>query len=85
MPDNAFGVPARMGDPGSRHTAVTPSNTVPLTNRPRALYCLTGGNLALRDDAGTDVTYPVVAGQILPFRAAFVLATGTTAACVGWD
>lgn len=43
------------------------------------------GRAYLRDAAGVEVTYTVQDGQILPFRAARVLATGTTAASiVGW-
>lgn len=71
--------------PADRHFAIAPSDTVDITPRPRALYCQTGGNLRLRDAAGTDLTYAVTAGQTIPFRAARVLLTGTTATVFGWD
>lgn len=71
--------------PADRHVAITASDTVDITPRPRAIYCQTAGNLRLRDSAGTELTYAVTAGQTLPFRAARVMLTGTTATVFGWD
>jgi hypothetical protein len=39
----------------------------------------------LEDEAGNALTYFVQAGQIIPFRAVKVRATGTTATVFGWD
>jgi hypothetical protein len=40
--------------------------------------------VAIRDEGGTDITYPLTDGQILPFRGVRILSTGTTATIVGW-
>ena len=68
--------------PSSRPLAIAPSNTVPLAATPKALYIGTGGTVVLRTASGAaDVTFKNLAsGQILPVRAQFVRATGTTAA-----
>lgn len=73
-----------LDSPGAEHFAIVPADGADLAVRPRVLYVLTDGNLALRDSVGTVLTYPVVAGQILPFSAVGVEATGTTATVVGW-
>lgn len=67
--------------PSSHPVAITPSNTVPLATTPKALYIGTGGTVVLRTASGAaDVTFKNLAsGQILPVRAQFVRATGTTA------
>lgn len=68
--------------PSSNPLAVVPSDAVPLVVTPKALYIGTGGTLVLRTASGAaDVTFTNLAsGQILPVRAQFVRATGTTAA-----
>jgi hypothetical protein len=71
--------------PGIRHYAITPSDTADLPRRPRALRVQTSGNLVLSDEAGTSITYAVIAGDVLPFRPIRVMATGTTASVVGWE
>lgn len=68
----------------TNHYAVTPSDAVDLPQRPRAFCILTDGNVVVRDHGGVDVTYPVFAGQVIPFRAVRVLATGTTATLAAW-
>ena len=73
-----------LSDVATLHVAITPSDSTDLPIRPRALYCIASGNVAIRDEAGTDITYPVVVGQIFPFRPVRVLATGTTATVVSW-
>lgn len=71
--------------PAGRHYTVVPSDTVDLPVRPRALYVEGAGNAVLSDGT-TTVTYSaLVAGQVLPFRAMRVLATGTTASLVAWS
>lgn len=60
--------------------AVTPHDTDELAQVTRELYVGTGGNLALELKHGDTVTLNNVAdGSRLPYRAAKVLATGTTA------
>lgn len=71
--------------PADIHYAITPSDTVDLPRRPRALRVQTAGNLVVRDAAGTNITYPVTAGEVFVFRGVRVLATGTTATVVGWE
>ena len=72
-----------LDSPATRHAAVTPDDDADLPVKPRALYILTDGNLAVRAGA-VDITYPVFAGQVFPFRGVRVLETGTTATCVAW-
>ena len=76
---------AQRGDtvdfPATRLRAVTPSDSVDLDYIPKALYVGTGGNvsiIALEDSAAVTLTN-VAAGTIIPIRAKFVRATGTTA------
>lgn len=85
MPDNFQTAAKGIEAPATRHFTITPSNTVDMANRPRAIYVSVGGNLALRDELGVDVTYAVTAGQVILFRAVRVLATGTTATVIGWE
>jgi hypothetical protein len=69
-------------DPASTAFAVTPHDSNELGTLSRALYVGTGGALVLRCiDSAADVTFKnLAAGQILPVRAQYVRATGTTAA-----
>jgi hypothetical protein len=69
--------------PATRHYAITAADS-DLAVRPRALYVLTDGDLVLRDEQGTDITYPVTAGSVLTIRAIQVRAA-STATVVGWD
>ena len=85
MTDRFEGFAKGLGSPADRHFQITPSNTADIVPRPRALFCQTAGNLRLRDAAGIELTYAVSAGQIIPFRAARVMLTGTTATVFGWD
>ncbi|MCL4068994.1 hypothetical protein M3484_20770 [Pseudomonas sp. GX19020] len=73
--------------PGMRHRTITPSDTVDLAvsgERPRVIICTAAGNVSIRDDAGTVITYALSAGQILLFSPCRVMATGTTGTVVGW-
>jgi len=74
-----------LSSPGMRHFAITPSDTAYLPTRPRAIYCNVAGDAVIRDEAGTDATYALNAGQVIPFRGVRVLVTGTTATRVGWE
>jgi hypothetical protein len=73
-----------MESPASHHFTIAPQDGVDLPVRPRVLRVLTAGDLALRDASGSVITYPVQAGEVLPFSAIGVEATGTTATVVGW-
>lgn len=68
--------------PATRAVAVVPHDSTPLTDIPKALYVGTGGDIAMRGVGGSaDPMWKNVAnGTVLPFRAQFVRATGTTAA-----
>ena len=83
MADRFEGTSSGISGPATRHYAITPANS-DMAVRPRALYVTVSGDLVLRDEAGTDVTYAVTAGQVITFRALQVR-TGTTATVVGWD
>lgn len=85
MTDNFAGFAASLTSPGEIHYMVTPSDTSDLDPRPRALKCVAAGNVAIRDVTGTDIVYPMEAGEVLEFRAIRVLATGTTATVVAWE
>lgn len=70
--------------PVTHHMTITPQNGVDLPVRPRVLRVLTAGDLVLRDEAGTVITYAVEAGETLGFSAVGIEATGTTATVAGW-
>ncbi len=67
--------------PATRAVAVTPHDSNPITDVPKALYVGTGGTITMRGIGTTDTVWKNVAsGSVLPFRARYVRATGTTAA-----
>lgn len=68
---------------GAVHFAITPDDGNDLSVRPRYLWCNSAGTVMLRDQLGTDLSYMVSAGQVLPFSPVRVLATGTTATVYG--
>lgn len=84
MADRFANVADTVDQQARRHFAIEPSDTVNLTERPKAIFCKTDGTIVLRDEAGTDVGYPMTAGQVLPFRPVRVLATGTSGTYVAW-
>lgn len=66
--------------PATRVQAVTPHDTDPLTDIPKALYVGSGGTIVVQGTSGGDAAFANVAdGSVLPVRARFVRATGTTA------
>jgi hypothetical protein len=66
--------------PSRNAFAVVPSDAIPLSPLPKALFVGGAGTVTLRTiDSAADVTLSVQAGQILPLRAAYVRSTGTTA------
>jgi hypothetical protein len=83
--DNPFSDHLRgLDSPAACHFAITPQDGVDLPVRPRVLRVLSAGDLAVRDEEGTGVTYAVTAGETLPFSAVGIEATGTTASVAGW-
>lgn len=70
--------------PATSHFAITPQDGADLPLRPRVLRVVAGGDLAIRDAAGTVIVYPVASGETLVFSAAGIEATGTTATVAGW-
>ena len=81
MADQFSGVVDSVSAPARRAVAVVPHDTTPLAEVPKALFVGTGGSIAMRGaGGGADAVWKNVAdGTVLPFRAAFVRATGTTA------
>jgi hypothetical protein len=67
--------------PATRAVAVAPHDLNALSDIPKALFIGTGGHLVLRGSGGgTDVAFRNIAdGTVLPVRAQFVRAAGTTA------
>lgn len=68
--------------PATRAAAVIPHDSNPLTDIPKALFVGTGGSLTMRGVNGSadQIWKNVPDGAILPFRARYVRATGTSAA-----
>lgn len=63
--------------------AVEPDDTRRLDPLPKALLIGGGGVLTMRGvDSAADISVPVVAGQVVPVRAAYVRATGTSATAI---
>jgi len=83
MPDRFSSNVPSLTSPATHGFAVTPSDTLDLSEMTRAIYVGSGGTLALRLLSGQTVTFAgIAAGSILPVRADRVLATGTTAGSI---
>lgn len=67
---------------GYRHQAVTASDATTYENM-IAVRCTTGGTLVGKDQAGTSVTYTMVAGEVLWFSFKQIMAA-STAVLVAW-
>lgn len=82
MADQFSGMADSVSAPARRAAAIVPSDSEPLAEVPKALFVGTGGNIAMRGAGdGADQLWKNVAdGTLLPFRAEYVRATGTTAA-----
>lgn len=82
MPDAFSGTLDSVSSPATRGVVVVPDDVSPLADVPKALFVGSGGTLVVRGaGGGADVALRRVAdGTIIPFRALFVRATGTTAA-----
>lgn len=68
--------------PARAALAVVPHDSNPLADIPKALFVGSAGDIVMRGvDGGSDQTWRnVPAGAILPFRARYIRATGTSAA-----
>jgi hypothetical protein len=80
MTDLYQGSGGDLGSPARMLRTVTPSDSEPLPLASTALYVGVAGNVsvqAVNDSAPVTIYAP--AGTWLPIRAAFVMATGTTA------
>lgn len=68
-------------DPARRCFVIMPDDEARLPVTPRALRAPSGGVIMLRAvDSDTDVAHPVLDGEVVCVRAAYVRATGTTVA-----
>lgn len=66
--------------PARQAFAISPHDSEELSPLPKALFVAGAGSLTLcAADSSADVSLSVGAGQILPIRARFIRATGTTA------
>jgi len=81
MADQFSGHGDAVSAPATRGVAVVPHDVNALADVPKALFIGTGGTLVLRGSGVVDVTFKNVPdGSVLPFRALYVRATGTSAA-----
>ena len=82
MADNFANLADHVSAPATSVAAVTPHDSNALPDIPKALYVGTGGNITMRGVSGAadQVWKNVASGTILPFRARYIRATGTSAA-----
>lgn len=59
--------------------AITPSDSVDIAERHRAIYVGVAGNVQVVNGAGIVVTFAAAAGAVLPIQARRINATSTTA------
>lgn len=81
MADQFSGVMDSITAPARRAIALTPNDADPLPDLPKALFVGTGGDIMMRGpgDEADQLWKNVADGSVLPFRAQFVRAAGTTA------
>lgn len=82
MADDFQGMADSVAAPSRAVYAVVAHDSNPLPRLPKALYVGTGGDVVLRcvDDAADVIFRNVPSGGLIRARAAYVRATGTTAA-----
>ena len=82
MPDQFQNNADQVSAPATRAVVVVPHDSNPLADIPKALFVGTGGTVTMRGvgGGGDSVWKSVASGAVLPFRAQYVRATGTTAA-----
>jgi hypothetical protein len=69
-------------DPAAHAVIAVPSDTQDLAEASRALLIGASGDLRVTTVGGETLTFPVLAGLLLPLMVARIHATGTTAAPV---
>jgi hypothetical protein len=81
MQDNFADRSDSVSAPATRAQVIMPDDATPLSSVPKALYIGNGGDIAMRGagDTADSVWRNVPSGAVLPFRALYVRATGTTA------
>lgn len=80
MSDQFLNQADHVSAPATRAVAVTPHDSEPLAELPKALFVGSGGSVVLAGSDGIDSHWKnVPSGSVLPFRARHVRATGTTA------
>ncbi len=84
MPDPFDTDYVNLTSPAVAHFVISPSDTVDLPVRPRAIYVNTAGMAVLEDNDGEAISYNLQAGSVLSIRPTRVLATGTTAQLIAW-
>lgn len=82
MADPFANATATLGAPARRAVTIVPHDINALTDIPQAVYVGTGGTVVMRGigDSADLIWKNVPNGAVLPFRAQFVRATGTSAA-----
>jgi len=84
MADEFGAQPDTANAPARKMFAITPHDTNELATTPKAIRCNVAGNVVLRALGSTaDVTIAMAVGEVLPVRAQYVRATGTTATIHG--
>jgi hypothetical protein len=81
-PRNLFYSKGGLMEPAAHADLVSPSDTTDLTSTSRSLLIGEAGDIRVTTVGGETVTFPVVAGQLLPLMVTRVHATGTTASAV---
>jgi hypothetical protein len=73
-----------VASPARRIFAITPHDINELSTLPKAIRANVAGDVVLRTvDSDTDVTLTLAVGEIVPVRAQYIRATGTTATLHG--
>ncbi|WP_092932848.1 spike base protein, RCAP_Rcc01079 family [Rhizobium sp. 9140] len=72
-----------ISSPARTHFAIVPNDQADLAVTPKAIWCQADGTIVVRDHLGVDLPYAMKVGQILPLRAARILATGTSGTFYG--
>ena len=82
MADQFSNAADQVSAPATRAVAVAPHDSNPLSDIPKALYVGTGGDITMRGVNGNadQLWKSVASGTVLPFRAQYIRASGTSAA-----
>jgi hypothetical protein len=65
------------------HFAITPSDSVNISQGAVIVYCSAPGTASIVDTFGQAVTYTLAAGDVVPVLASRANLTGTTATLIG--